>query len=125
MTARLFIGGLPPSVTPEDLAQRFTSFGDVQSAEVAPDKAYPPPRPGAEPMRFPRNFGFVSLVPKDEKSVERAVNAYNGAAWRGSTLRCKVAKTAGPERLAAETVEDEEEAATAAAEVRGGSIRVC
>jgi RNA recognition motif-containing protein len=115
---RLYIGGLPPSLTPEDLAQRFKSFGDVKSAEVAPDKVYPSPRPGAKPMRFPRNFGFVSIVPKDEKSLERAMAAYNGSAWRGSTLRCKLATPSGPDYVAVEKLEDEEYAANPDVEVR-------
>jgi hypothetical protein len=96
---RLYVGGLPPGITAEELAGRFAAFGEVVSAEVAP------PRAGAGEA-FPRDFGFVTLEPKDAGALERALQAYRGAKWRGGTLRCAAARPAGPARLRAERAED-------------------
>ena len=109
-TSRIFIGGLPPGTTSEELVQRFKSFGDVKSSEVVPDKEYPPLMHSSEPMIFTRNFGFITIEPKDEKSLQRAISVYNGSLWRGCTLRCKLAKPTMMERLAEEEKEEEEQA---------------
>lgn len=107
-SSRIFIGGIPPGTTNEELIQRFKSFGDVKSCEVVPDKNYPPLLPGSEPMVFSRNFGYITLLPKDEKSLQRAIGVYNGSLWRGCTLKCKLAKPTAMERLAEERKEEEE-----------------
>ncbi len=107
-TSRIFIGGIPPGTTSDELIQRFKSFGDVKSCEVVPDKEYPGVLPGSEPMVFSRNFGFVTIEPKDEKSLQRAIAVYNGSLWRGCTLRCKLAKPTAMEQLAEERKEDAE-----------------
>jgi RNA recognition motif-containing protein len=107
-TSRIFIGGIPPGTTNEELVQRFKSFGDVKSCEVVPDKQYPGLLPTSEPMIFNRNFGFITIEPKDEKSLQRAIAVYNGSLWRGCTLRCKLAKPTAMELLAEERKEEEE-----------------
>jgi len=107
-STRIFIGGIPPGTTSEELVQRFKSFGDVTSCDVVPDKKYPSLLPGSEPMVFSRNFGFVTIEPKDEKSLQRAIAVYNGSLWRGCTLRCKLAKPTAMERMAEEQKEEEE-----------------
>jgi len=92
MSVRIFVGGLPPDVTKADLCQRFTSFGNVEDCQLAPAKIYTTLHANSKPEHFSRNFGYVTLVPKDEKSVSRAVGLYNGTLWRGTVLRCQVAK---------------------------------
>ena len=116
MSQRIFIGGIPPQTTSEELAQRFKSFGDVQAVELAPDKVYPPSVPGSEPIRFSRNFGHVSLIPKDEKALNRAIGVYNGSSWRGCTLRCKLAKPTMMDKLKKEA--DDEDAKLTAGKVK-------
>ncbi len=110
VTSRIFIGGIPPGTTTEELIQRFKSFGDVKSCEVVPDKEYPDVLPGSEPMVFSRNFGYVTIEPKDEKTLQRAIGVYKGSLWRGCTLRCKLAKPTAMERLVEERKEEEEHA---------------
>ena len=107
-TSRIFIGGIPPGTTNEELIQRFKSFGDVKSCEVVPDKEYPGVLPGSEPMVFTRNFGYITIEPKDEKSLQRAIGVYNGSLWRGCTLKCKIAKPTAMELLEEEKKEEEE-----------------
>ena len=107
MSSRIYIGGIPPGTTSDELAQRFKSFGEVQSVELVPNKVYPPSAPGSEPIIYSRNFGFVSILPKDEKSLNRAIGLYNGSSWRGSTLKCKLAKPTTMAILAAEEEMDE------------------
>lgn len=36
---RIYVGGVPPDVTPAELVQRFAAFGDVQGCELLPPKA--------------------------------------------------------------------------------------
>ena len=108
MAVRLYVGGLPTGVTSEELAGRFTSFGDVQSTELAPPKTYTTLHAGSSPEKFSRNFGYVELVPNDEKSLARAMGLYNGARWRDGTLRCQVARPKALEVLSEERREDEE-----------------
>ena len=110
MASRIYVGGLPEGITDAELKQRFQSFGDVQSVEIVPDKMYPSLRPGAADLVFSRNFGFVSLVPKDEKTLQRALGVYNGSSWRGSVLRCKLAKPTTMAALEEERKEEEAEA---------------
>jgi hypothetical protein len=88
MSRRLYIGGLPPGTTAAELAQRFHPFGEVESCELVPPKAYKP----GKTVEFPRNFGYVSLIPKDEGSIPRAVRCYNGSKWKAALLRCQEAK---------------------------------
>ena len=93
---RLFLGGLPPDVTPEQLVQRFAAFGAVTDAHVAAPKTY-----AALPSDagFYRGFGFVELQPQDDAALRRALAAYSGSKWRGHVLRCQLARPDGLQRL--------------------------
>lgn len=82
---RLFVGGLVPEVTPEDLKTRFASFGAVAGCEIAPPKFY-------YGQVFQRGFGYVDLVPKDPTSLAKCLSLYNGSKWRGCVLRCGIAR---------------------------------
>lgn len=89
---RLYVGGLPPDVSEEQLRARFTPFGAVSSCSLAPPKVYG----GAS---FPRNFGHVELEPKDEAALRRCISAYNGCRWKGALLKCALARPHYLERL--------------------------
>ncbi len=89
---RLYVGGLPPDVTEEQLRARFTPFGAVSACCIAPPKVYG----GAS---FPRNFGHVELEPRDEASLRRCISAYNGCRWKGAVLKCALARPHYLERL--------------------------
>jgi len=95
---RLYVGGLPAGVTEQELRQRFTPFGEVTAVSIAPPKMYGPD------ASFPRNFGHVELVPKDEAALRKGISAYNGCRWKGSVLKCAPARRHYTERLAEEQV---------------------
>ena len=128
MAVRLFVGGLPLGVTPEELAARFAPFGEVTECSLAAPKAYA----GVDDTvdSFPRDFGHVSLRPKDEASLRKCISAYNGCKWRGGVLRCSLARQQYAERLAEERAGGggsggNEAAPAGAAEVRSVWARGC
>lgn len=86
---RLFVGGLPPGTTCEQLQQRFAAFGAVSSCDVVQPKTY-----AALPTDegFHRGFGYVELEPHDDAALRKCMAAYNGSKWRGYVLRCQLAK---------------------------------
>ena len=71
-TTRLFVGGLPHDITPEQIAQRFQSFGSVQSVELVPEKegsVHAGPT-----LKQCRGFAFVQLRPKDDAVLHRCMS---------------------------------------------------
>jgi RNA recognition motif. (a.k.a. RRM, RBD, or RNP domain) len=74
---RIYVGGLAPTVSEEDLKERFKPFGDVKSSEVVWSKAVEDGRllPGQG-----RGFGYVELVPKDEAALHRCLSVVCRAA---------------------------------------------
>jgi RNA recognition motif-containing protein len=74
MPEKLFVGGLPFSVTEERLRETFAAFGTVQSAEIA-----------TGPDGRSRGFGFVEMATPEE--TETAMRALNGSALDGRTIR--------------------------------------
>lgn len=78
MPERLFVGGLPFSVTEERLRETFAAFGTVQSAEIATD-----------PDGRSRGFGFVEMATPAE--TEAAIRALNGSTLDGRTIRVEKA----------------------------------
>ena len=81
---RLFVGGLPPGIGPDDLRQRFAPFGEVTECSIAPPKVY-------NGVAFARDFGHVELQPKDEAALRKCISVYNGCKWKGTVLRCSLA----------------------------------
>ena len=86
---RLFVGGLPPGTTCEQLQQRFAAFGTVSSVDIASPKKY---QSLSHDEGFHRGFGYVELDPHDEQTLRKCMSAYNGSKWRGHVLRCHLAK---------------------------------
>lgn len=67
---RLYVGGLPPDIKPNELSARFTPFGKVESCELIPPKSG---------WLFTANdncrgFAYVELTPKDEVSLSRCLS---------------------------------------------------
>lgn len=69
---RLYVGGLPHDIRPEQLAQRFQPFGAVHAVELIPEKAGDVS--GTHPLKPCRGFAYVQLVPKDDTSLRRCVS---------------------------------------------------
>jgi RNA recognition motif-containing protein len=68
MTARLYVGGLPPDISAADVIGRFTTFGNVSSCELVPSKGLQG-APGTC-----RGFAYVDLQPKDDHAVARCLS---------------------------------------------------
>jgi RNA recognition motif-containing protein len=83
MAEKLFVGGLPFSVTDERLRETFAAFGEVQSAEVA-----------TGPDGRSRGFGFVEMATPE--GTETAMRALNGSTLDGRTIRVEKSVGRGP-----------------------------
>ncbi len=80
MGKRLYVGGLPYSVTDDQLEQIFSAHGTVESAKVITDKF----------TDNSRGFGFVEM--STDQEAQKAVQAVNGMQLEGRTLTVNEAK---------------------------------
>ena len=80
MNKKLYVGGLPYSVTDEQLADLFESHGTVESAKVITDRY----------TDRSRGFGFVEMSTQEE--AEQAIQALNGTELEGRSLTVNVSK---------------------------------
>ncbi|HEY1371331.1 MAG TPA: RNA-binding protein [Candidatus Binatia bacterium] len=74
MGNKLYVGGLPYSVTEGRLEEIFAEYGSVQSARVISDKF----------TGQSRGFGFVEMNSGEE--AQKAIDALNGSQLDGRTL---------------------------------------
>lgn len=74
MGNKLYVGGLPYSVTEGRLEEIFSEHGSVQSARVISDKF----------TGQSRGFGFVEMATSEE--AQKAMEALNGTQLEGRTL---------------------------------------
>ncbi|MBI4522208.1 MAG: RNA-binding protein [Deltaproteobacteria bacterium] len=74
MSNKLYVGGLPYSVTEGQLEEIFSQHGSVQSARVISDKF----------TGQSRGFGFVEMASSEE--AQKAIDALNGTQLEGRTL---------------------------------------
>jgi RNA recognition motif-containing protein len=84
MASKLFVGGLPYSVTSEELRAHFAQCGTVESATVITDRY----------TGESRGFGFVEMG--REAEAQTAIAKLNGQALQGRRLTVNVANS--PER---------------------------
>jgi RNA recognition motif-containing protein len=80
MGNKLYVGGLPYSVTEGQLQEIFAAHGTVESARVITDKF----------TGQSRGFGFVELSSGGE--AQKAIEALNGTQLEGRTLVVNEAK---------------------------------
>jgi RNA recognition motif-containing protein len=80
MGNKLYVGGLPYSVTEGQLQEIFAAHGTVESAKVITDKF----------TGKPRGFGFVEMSSGGE--AQKAIQALNGTELGGRTLTVNEAK---------------------------------
>jgi RNA recognition motif-containing protein len=80
MGNKLYVGGLPYSVTGDRLQEIFSSHGTVESANVISDKF----------TGQSRGFGFVEMSSNSE--AQKAIEALNGTQLDGRTLTVNEAK---------------------------------
>ena len=74
MSSKLYVGGLPFSVTEGQLQEIFAVHGAVESARVIADKF----------SGQSRGFGFVEMSSGSE--AQKAIEALNGSQLQGRTL---------------------------------------
>jgi RNA recognition motif-containing protein len=80
MNNKLYVGGLPYSVTEGKLEEVFAAHGAVESARVIADKF----------TGQSRGFGFVEMGSGEE--AQKAIDALNGSQLDGRTLTVNEAK---------------------------------
>jgi RNA recognition motif-containing protein len=80
MGSKLYVGGLPYSVTEGRLQELFSAHGTVESANVISDKF----------TGQSRGFGFVEMSSSGE--AQKAIAALNGTQMDGRTLTVNEAK---------------------------------
>ena len=80
MGTKLYVGGLPYSVTDARLQEIFSAHGSVESANVISDKF----------TGQSRGFGFVEMSSGSE--AQAAISALNGTDLDGRTLTVNEAK---------------------------------
>jgi len=81
MGNKLYVGGLPYSVTGGRLQELFSAHGTVESANVISDKF----------TGQSRGFGFVEMSSSSE--AQKAIESLNGTQLDGRTLTVNEAKT--------------------------------
>jgi RNA recognition motif-containing protein len=80
MGSKLYVGGLPYSVTDSRLQELFSAHGTVESANVISDKF----------TGQSRGFGFVEMSSGSE--AQKAIESLNGTQLDGRTLTVNEAK---------------------------------
>jgi RNA recognition motif-containing protein len=80
MNKKIYVGGLPYSVTSEQLRELFQAHGTVESATVVTDKY----------TGQSRGFGFVEMATQAE--AEKAITALNGTQFEGRSLAVNISK---------------------------------
>lgn len=69
---RLFVGGLPSSVSSTQIGHRFESFGKVLAVELVPEKT--DTMTASSPLQPCRGFAYVQLRPNDDASLRRCIS---------------------------------------------------
>jgi RNA recognition motif-containing protein len=80
MGSKLYVGGLPYSVTEQELSELFSAYGTVESARVITDKF----------TGQSRGFGFIEMSTAEEAS--NAISSLNNTQMKGRTLIVNEAK---------------------------------
>ncbi len=80
MNKKLYVGGLPYSVTDDQIRELFAAHGTVESATVVKDRY----------TDKSRGFGFVEMSTQQE--AENAIAALNGTEMEGRSLTVNVSK---------------------------------
>jgi cold-inducible RNA-binding protein len=80
MNKKLYVGGLPYSVTDAQLQQHFSAYGKVDSAKVIMDRD----------SDRSRGYGFVEMSTQEE--AEKAIAGLNGTQMEGRSITVNIAK---------------------------------
>lgn len=80
MEAKLYVGNLPYTTTPEALRDLFSQAGTVEAADIIKER---------ETGRS-KGFGFVSMSSQDE--AQKAIQMFNGYSFGGRPLTVNIAR---------------------------------
>jgi cold-inducible RNA-binding protein len=80
MNKKLYVGGLPYSVTDAQLQQLFAGHGTVESAKVIMDRD----------SNRSRGYGFVEMGTQEE--AEKAIAALNSTQMEGRSITVNISK---------------------------------
>lgn len=80
MEKKLYVGGLPYSVTDDQLRDMFAAYGTVESARVVTDKY------------TDRSRGFAFVEMSSQAEAEKAIAGLNGTSLEGRTLTVNMSK---------------------------------
>ena len=80
MSIKLYVGGLPYSVTEQQLQELFAQQGAVTSAKVITDRV----------TGQARGFGFVEMATSEE--AQKAISSLNGTQMGGRTITVNEAR---------------------------------
>ncbi|MEE8460684.1 MAG: RNA-binding protein [Acidobacteriota bacterium] len=80
MNKKLYLGGLPYSVTEDKLQEIFSAHGTVESARVITDRF----------TGRSRGFGFVEM--SNEEEAQTAIDSLNGSDFDGRSLTVNEAR---------------------------------
>ncbi|KAL9545412.1 hypothetical protein MBANPS3_007168 [Mucor bainieri] len=96
---RIYIGGLHPSTTEDQIVERFSKFGQVSNVTIAKNTD-----------NECRGFAHMTIH-TEPKKWETCLGVYNGAKWRGQELKLEEAKMDWQERkrLREEKILEQEE----------------
>lgn len=83
-TNKIYVGGLPYSVTERQLEEVFSVHGTVESARVITDRF----------TGRSRGFGFVEMA--DESAAQAAIEKLNGSQLEGRSLTVNEARPQQP-----------------------------
>ena len=80
MSTKLYVGGLPYSITEQQLQELFSQQGAVTSAKVITDRM----------TGQPRGFGFVEMATAED--AKKAIASLNGTDQGGRTITVNEAR---------------------------------
>nr|XP_034307069.1 nucleolar protein 8 [Crassostrea gigas] len=81
---RLFVGGLFPGVTEDDIIERFKRFGEITGVEIKKKKT-------TDTASLGNTFAYIDLNITDE-NLSKCFSLYNKTKWKGLSLRIQLAK---------------------------------
>lgn len=81
---KLYVGNLPFSVKDNDLADLFSSAGEIESAKINTDKM----------SGRSKGFGFVEM--RDENDLQSAINKFDGYEFQGRQIKVNKANPKKP-----------------------------
>ena len=79
MSKRIYVGNLPFSATEDEVREKFSEFGAVESVNLINDRH----------TGQPRGFGFVEM---EDDGAEKAIAALDSTDFGGRTLRVSIAR---------------------------------